>query len=166
MRFTGTLQLPTVAVEDYRRRLMDELKEQMVKGVTAWLTTADILVPVWSGASKATFSELASKVNFRLSIIKAARAPDRESLGRSKSEGTFEVDERKARITAVYSTTLDHLVFNEANNANVGGDPKVFSRLIQPGPYGFVAQANKAFEEAVADTNLPIPKVRTRTVRF
>lgn len=138
----------------------------MVQGVTAWLTQADILVPVWSGASKATFTELANEVNFNLSIVKAVRAPNRIAKGRSAGQGDLKIDARNAIGEATYSTTLDHLVFNEFNNANAGGDPKVFSRLKNPGPYNFLEQANAAFEAATDDFQFPRPKFRITRVRF
>jgi hypothetical protein len=59
---------------------------------------------------------------------------------------------------AEYSTTLWHLIYNEYNNANANPEEaRIYSRLIQPGPYSFQEKANAAFLEATKFVKLPSP---------
>ncbi|MHA2302336.1 MAG: hypothetical protein ACXACD_15420, partial [Candidatus Thorarchaeota archaeon] len=86
--------------------------------------------------------------------------------GAAASSGRFSGDIRRGVYEFEYKTRLEHLIFNEFQNANLGGDPKIFAALRNPGPYAFQEKANLAFLSSVSDVTLPIPRLRVRTKRI
>jgi hypothetical protein len=153
------------------------MEDRVKRAATAWLNAVVIsVIPIWSGASRATFSKLASAVGQPLSLggISSNSAlissqPRRwgPRAGYSQSEGFITTE--RARFTFTYQTTLFHLVFNEEfdGNANPAAG-RVFSRLKQPGPYGFRAIGQDAFREFAKTVRLPDPWIvarKTKSIR-
>lgn len=145
------------------------LTRQLKKAATVWLNATVLLViPVWSGASRATFLKLAREVGFPLTVT-GLKAPSRllnqspselgPRAGFQKSRGEVTTNSSSGIYTFTYQTDLFHLVFNEFNNANQNPTAgRLFSRLIQPGPYNFREIGQDAFEDYVRDTTeLPSP---------
>ena len=163
MRFKATFITPTLLIPEWKARVQREMQSALERGVIAWLAAATAPIPVWSGASRATFQALAARVNFVLSIDPTglgSRLGVGPAGGAAASSGRFFGSPSKGEFFAEYRTSLEHLVFNEFNNANAGGDPKVFSRLRSPGPYNFQAAGNAAFRQVVNGIRLPFPKFR------
>ena len=154
----AALQYPKLNLAAYRAALADSAKETIAESAFVWIDVATSIIPVWSGASRATFARLAQDVSFQLQLGNTPAAPDRTSLGLAQSDGGVEFDEQRGIFSFRYETTLDHLVFNEKKNANDGGDPAVFSRLLRPGPYNFHETANQAARSVFE--SLVIPDVR------
>ena len=171
MRFIATLEKPRIDMRTWLRLMSVEMELTLERALVAWLNAATAPVPVWSGASLGTFSELASRVNFTLRIQPTALGSKLglgPGAGRATSTGTIDIDKRRGIFRAEYSTSLEHLIFNEFNNANAGGDPKIFARLRKPGPYGFLEKGNSAFERAASRDSLPdkVPlKIKKREIR-
>jgi hypothetical protein len=166
MRFKATFQKPRVDMNKWRRELDSDIGTALELAVVAWLNAATAPIPAWSGASLGTFSELASRVNFALAIQPTplgAQMGLGASAGRAASKGTLTNDPKTGLYQAEYSTSLEHLIFNEFNNANAGGDDKVFARLRNPGPYGFLSKGNAAFTQAASQATLP--KVTFKTTK-
>jgi hypothetical protein len=139
------------------------------KAAIAWLAAATAPIPAWSGASLGTFSELAQEVGFSLSINptpNGRRLGLGPGAGAAASSGRFSGDIRRGLYFFEYSTNLEHLVFNEFQNANLGGDPKVFSQLKRPGPYRFQEKATSAFLGVVSGVTLPLPRFSVQTKRI
>ncbi len=171
MQFKATFEKPRIDRAAWFRLMGGEMEQTLEIAVVAWLNAATAPIPVWSGASRGTFSDLAARVNFSLRIAPTALGSKLglgPSTGAAQSTGTFTVDRRRGIFRAKYSTSLEHLIFNEFNNANAGGDPKVFARLRNPGPYGFLDKGAAAFERAAAQGKLPekVPiKVTKKDIR-
>ena len=171
MRFKATLQKPKIDMRRWTREMSAQMETTLEIALVAWLSAATAPIPVWSGASLGTFSELAARVNFQLRISPTAlgsKLGQGPGAGAAASTGTINIDKQRGLFRAEYSTTLEHLIFNEFNNANAGGDSKVFARLRNPGPYGFLEKGKEAFERAALRGELPrtIPfKVKKREVR-
>ena len=122
------------------------------------MSTAVSLIPVWSGASRATFAALAQDISFSLQVSPKSDAPNRVAEGREASDGGVVFDRNAGFFSFSYSTTLDHLIFNEDFNANVKNDPKVFAKLLQPGPYNFQELANKQAAGVIDGIVYPDPR--------
>ena len=171
IRFEVQLQKARIDKRAWLNQLAIEMEQSLEEALIAWLNAATAPIPVWSGASLGTFSHLAERVNFILRISPTPRGSqlgEGESAGKAQSTGTIDIDSKRGLFNAEYSTSLEHLIFNEFNNANLGGDPKVFSRLRSPGPYGFLAAGREAFERVVSQAELPskVPlKITKREVR-
>lgn len=167
MRFTGTLRTIVIDKTRFKRELDEELQEILAKSAFAWFNVAISIIPVWSGAAKSTFKPLADTLGFQLSVSPKITAPDRRSLGESQGEGDFDIVPEKGRYFFKYSTSLDHLIFNEFN-ASAANDPNAFAPSSITGlPYGFQEQAQQAWQKVANTARLPAPQIRVgKTIRI
>ncbi len=149
MKFRANFKLPELDKRKFKQLLDEQLQDLLVESARAWLRAGTFKVPVWSGAALSTFQELASRVNFAISVSPVADAPDRRSLGRSQGTGELEIDTRKGVYSFTYSTTLDHLIENET------GVSPIQKRLIRPTPYNFREAALQAWKQVAKDAMLP-----------
>lgn len=146
------------------------LMEALAKGVFEYINTILSVIPVWSGASRATFLQLATIISFSIPIESVAwtgtgeknhpghaAALNRISLGAQCGTGRLIIDATAGKYHFEYTNDLHYLTFNEYNDANQGGDSAVFSRLKRPGPYHFQAKGAAAFEKSARETHLPNP---------
>lgn len=163
MKWKAKLQSPRINMEAYQRTLHEEMSEVITRAAFAWLTSVLEQIPVWSGASHATFLQLSRQVGYTLSV--SPRAMSRIPYGQSQGDGEIIADPVKGYYAFNYETTLKHLIYNEYNNANADPDPALFYRLRQPGPYGFQQIGLRAYLEAIAGTELPRPTIKTKTKR-
>jgi hypothetical protein len=151
MRLTALFQVPRVDFARYRQALHERLSEALVQATMSYIdATAERIVPVWSGASRATFSELASHVGYVLMLSPVGGAPNRVSLGLANGTGTFETDSANGIYRFSYSTTLSHLIINEYHDATQWG-----FHLINPGPYHFQEAGAEAFRQVASEVELP-----------
>lgn len=148
MKFTAKFQLPELNLRKFKQQLDRELSDLLVESATAWLQAGAFKVPVWSGAARSTFLDLASRVNFSISISPVATAPDRRALGRSQGTGELKIDKKRGVYGFVYTTTLDHLIENELGVS-------LFPGLITPTPYDFRLAALRAWEQVAIKSSLP-----------
>ena len=166
MRLNGTFISPRYDIARYEQMLQERLGRAIADAAAEWMGATTALIPVWSGASLATFQPLASRLGIPLSIAPHAFV-NRVSFGEASATGEIETDARAGRFTFSYSTTLAHFIWNEFHNANTTPDPTLFARLLQPGPYRFQAAGEKAFRDFAAGVTLPDPSltIQVRTVR-
>lgn len=167
MKFRARFRQIQLNSSKFRDDLAKVLTRDIKIAATAWLNaTVMSVIPIWSGASRATFLKLSRSVGFGLTItgIEARSSENPRALGPSvgfqQSEGKVNTDgARKGIVSFNYGTDLFHLVFNEYENANaspVAG--RLFARLRDPGPYGFQDIGREAFEEfARVAVELPNP---------
>jgi len=148
MKFTFNAQLPTLDVNKIKAQIDQELSDLLIEAATAWIEAGAFKVPVWSGAARSTFHDLASRLNFTLAISPTANAPDRTALGRGAGSGDLKIDKKRGTYGFEYSTTLDHLIENETGTSNLPG-------LKTPTPYNFRLAALRAWEEVAKKSNLP-----------
>jgi hypothetical protein len=139
----------------FKKALHEHLTERLVQGAFAWLTTVTDIVPVWTGASQSTFTPLASYIGYALSIVPDSNAYSRVELGIG-NVGTSWVAQNGV-YSFTYSTTLNHLIINEYQNANefLDADGNPYFRLKNPGPYHFQEAGAKAFAKEAAEATLP-----------
>ena len=125
MKFTGSLAAPRLDLSAYRRAMDKHLREAIAQALMAWLEATVLAeVPVWSGASRATFRALANHIEYNIPIFPVA--PSRISRGEAESSGSLETDEAKGRYVFKYQTTLPWLLINEYFDATQWG----FLRLV------------------------------------
>lgn len=166
MHFTANFRLPRVDMNGFRQALDETLIRATTEGAKVWLTkviedsTPRVGMPVWSAASRATFSPLASQVAFALAYSPVPDAPSRIDVGIGASpgdNGTFERGEKPGIYSFTYSTTLPHLIINEYHNANTLRDKHGTLRfhLTDPGPYHFQEKGKAAFLKHANEVSLP-----------
>jgi hypothetical protein len=151
MKFTGTLTALGIDMEKYRRTLDRHLREALAQAIVQWLEATVLAeVPVWSGASRATFLALARNVEYNIPIFPAA--PSRIGRGIAESSGSLETDEARGRYVFQYRTTLPWLIINEYFDATQWG-----FHLKKPGPYDFQEKGKAAFRKFAEGVRLPNP---------
>jgi len=153
MRFTASLAAPTLDLAGYRKALKAHMQEALAQAIVTWLAAVLEEIPVWSGASRATFIPLASRIQFNIPIT--PRVIDRRGVGIASAGGELEIDEEKGRYAFEYRTWLPWLVWNEYHNANVDPDPGLFDKLLKPGPYNFQVKGYEAFKRFSQTVDLP-----------
>lgn len=154
MKFTAQLSVPHIDLAAYRSALHAHMSDAIAQALMAWLEAVLAEIPVWSGASRATFVKLAAAISYSLPVAPAAvnaahglftSRIDRTSKGSAESDGQLTANKDTGEYTFTYGTTLPWLVWNEYHNANVEPDATLFYRLIKPGPYNFQAVGARAF---------------------
>jgi hypothetical protein len=151
MKFTAAFHALRIDTDKYRRALDKCLREALAQSLAEWLqTTVMTEVPVWSGASRATFLALAGCIHYDIPI--SPEVPSRIGHGMDESTGELVIDEGRGQYTFRYSTTLPWLIINEYFDATQWG-----FHLRKPGPYDFQAKGQAAFRESAANVRLPSP---------
>lgn len=169
MKFTSQFSIPRIDVAAYRNALDGHMKHAIAQALTEWLEAVLAEIPVWSGASRATFVKLAQQIGYGLPVAPAATATgeriDRTWMGTAQGDGKLTADKETGEYTFTYTTTLPWLIWNEYHNANVEPDPTLFHRLIEPGPYNFQVVGANAFLRFAENVDLPKVKPHVRVVR-
>jgi hypothetical protein len=174
MKFTAQFSIPRIDVAAYRNALDNHMKAAIAQGLMEWLEAVLAEIPVWSGASRATFVKLAQQIGYNLPVAPAAveaahglftERMDRTWMGMAQSDGKLTADKESGEYTFTYTTTLPWLIWNEYHNANVEPDPTLFYRLIEPGPYNFQVTGARAFLRFAETVDLPKVKPHMRVVR-
>lgn len=179
MKVTCRFKGIQISKDTYKRRLDASLSKHLEKAAATWLNaTVLLLIPVWSGASRATFLKLAREVGFPLTITGIRANPDLISsqpdrwgprAGFQHSQGQVTKDPAIGLFKFTYGTDLFHLVFNEEQNANASpAAGRLFSRLENPGPYNFQEIGADAFID-YARTQVVVPSpwgaIKTTQIR-
>ena len=167
MKFKGTLRSFRINLQAYKKAMHRHLADEIAHVAFLWLNAVLMEIPVWSGASHATFLRLAREVGYQLSV--QPKVVSRIGYGQRHGDGEVTADPEKGEYTFRYETTLSHLIHNEFHNANSTPDPTLFHRLRKPGPYHFQRVGLKAFEDFAKTVRLPDPfesmKVKNHKVR-
>jgi len=145
----------------YKRLMFNAMVNINERAGKAWIEAAvfDTPIPIWSGASRATFEKLASELGTYVpSGPPVGNAPDRTSVGRrlSTKSGVIE-DKNNAYVGFLYSTHLAHLHYNEYNLAVAGPWPQPRTNNVRFTPYRFQARARDAWENVARTAKLPDP---------
>jgi len=175
MKFKAQFSMPRIDVATYRNALDAYMKEAIAQGLMSWLEAVLAEIPVWSGASRATFVKLAEQIGYNLPVGPATgqwahglftSRVDRKWMGETQSAGSLTTNKETGEYTFTYSTTLPWLIWNEYHNANVDPDPTLFYRLLEPGPYNFQIKGADAFLRFAEGVDLPSVKPHVRVVKF
>jgi len=163
MKFTASLAVPLLDLSGYRKALHQHMQDMIAQAIVTWLAAVLDEIPVWSGASRATFIPLASRISHSVSI--APGVISRIGTGIASSAGGLEMDEQQGRYAFEYRTWLPWLVWNEYHNANVEPDPTLLGRLLKPGPYNFQVKGYEAFKQFSRTVDLPIVAPYVTSIR-
>ncbi len=164
MKWKGTLRAPRVDLSDYRRRLSQHMANVLAQSLMVWLEAVLAEIPVWSGASHATFLPLARDINYLFPIDPIVTS--RIAEGERRGSGKVETNEAKGQYVFTYSTTLPWLLWNEYHNANVDPDPTLMYRVIKEGPYNFQGAGASAFRQFASSVDLPSVRPSIKPVVF
>ena len=174
MKFTTQFSMPRIDVAAYRNALDRHMSDLIAQAVLVWLEAVLAEIPVWSGASRATFVKLASAIGHSLPIAPAAVSAahglftsriNRTGMGQAASDGRVTADKQTGEYSFTYSTTLPWLIWNEYHNANVDPDPSLFYRVLKEGPYNFQVVGARAFLRFADNVDLPSVRPFVRGVR-
>lgn len=165
MKMTADFHAPRLDLSKYEQMLREHLTAKIIAAAQDWLTATTFKIPIWTGASIATFLPLAQAASFPLTLYGRGSPlslglESRISLGLNNADGYLSIDDPKGSYTFTYSTTLAHLIWNEFNNANIHPDPTKWpppAELINPGPYEFQRVGEMAFDRYAAGVRLPDP---------
>ncbi len=156
IKVSAIYQVPKINVSAYKRAVNKDFSTAMADAARVWLQATTVEIPVWSGASLATFAKLANEAGFALGgLTPVFNAPSRVGLGLSASQGSLAGDSSKAVYNFTYATSLRHLIYNEFNNANVSPDSTLFGTLKNPGPYRFQVKGKAAVLNLLQNLRLP-----------
>jgi hypothetical protein len=118
-------------------------------------------IPIWSGASRASFARLAAKLGWyvpsgpRVKTCPFSRGHD---FGMKYDGGTEVYKNRKEWYVGFqYATKLPHLIYNESNSPNPGPYPQPWSTRVRYTPYNFEGRALKAWKKVAKKAKLPHP---------
>jgi len=151
MKFDAKLSAPRLDLSSYEKALHQHMMDTIKQATELWLDAVLMEIPVWSGASRATFVKLAQMIEYNVPIAPVVQS--RVGTGIGESDGRLETE--KGRYVLHYSTSLPWLIWNEYNNANVNRDPTLFYRVINEGPYNFQLKGSLAFLRFASTVDLP-----------
>lgn len=159
MKWTFQLSAPRLDLAGAKRDLDHYMQDVVKEAATAWLEAVLREIPVWSGASKATFLKLGGLVDYEIPIFPVA--PDRRGIGQAESSGfvSFRAGGRST-YTFTYGTTLSWLMVNEYFDATQWG-----FKLKKPGPYDFQIKGLRAFLRFAENVRLPSVKPFMKSIR-
>lgn len=145
------------------KRTTERVVNAVKFGAKAWIRAAESVIPVYSGASRASLDQLAAVFNMNIATsptrnaiarLGPARIARRQAQARSESRGGLRVN--KKSVTFFYESTLQWLVDNELGDIN--DDVAKSGRLITAIPYNFIDFANRAAQGVIAK------RLRGRTI--
>jgi hypothetical protein len=157
MKWTGAFSAPRLDLNVYREILHRHMSEVIAQAVLTWLSAVVDQIPVWSGASRATFIPLAAKIEYAIPISPVVGS--RVALGMGSSQGDVVMDQGRGLYTFEYGTTLPWLIWNEYHNANENPDATKWpppAKLQRPGPYQFQRLGQDAFRKFAEQVALPL----------
>jgi len=158
MALSAKLQIPQINISGYRTATHELLLETITEAAKAWLQNANDIIPVWSGASRATFLDLANHVRFLWPIEPVAKS--RTALGYDLGDATFEANKATSTYSFSYSTTLAHLIINEYHDATQWG-----FHLRHPGPYHFQEKGRQALRRITVSMPALAPFIKNKSIR-
>lgn len=167
MKFKYMYRQPSLNLEGYKEELDKVLREALKLGLISWFEAVVAEVPVWSGASRATFMKLAETIGWSVPVGGGSASINRAGIGAASGTGELVTDIQSGLYTFVYGTSLPWLIWNEYHNANVDPDPTLFGKLRDPGPYNFQVKGKAAFLHSTGTITLPrvAPYVKSVAVR-
>lgn len=163
MKFLPQFNAAKVDIAAYRLELDKYMTEKLKLGGRVWLASfIELIIPHWSGASRATFEKLAREFGTAIPYGQQLSEKDRKSLGREcGSQSGLEIDAKAGTWFFKYHNTLRYLTYNEYNAAVVGEGGVIWG-LRHPTPYHFQEMGAAAFDDFAKTVKLPSPSKSIR----
>lgn len=170
VRIKANMQAPRIQHSSYEKAMEKLGREVLSQAVFEYIVTVQGIVPIWTGASITTLSELANLIGMPIIVSatgSAALRPNLVNSNQSKAKATSggSLKNGGGVYSFSYHTALPHLVYNEYNNANVDRPPELFSQLKNPGPYNFQAATTSAVLVVLKQFHLPDPRDHTKITK-
>ena len=158
MKFKTKFKMFKLDLAAYQRVLNPFMEDVLKTSGRIWLNSfIELIIPHWSGASRATFEKLATEFGTVVPYGQQQSWTDRKSLGRATSQASgLLLEPSSFRWHFVYASSLYHLAYNEYNVAVVG-QGGVRWGLIHPTPYHFQQAGMEAFANFARTITLPNP---------
>jgi len=153
-----TLDMPKI-----RTFLFHEMIKINQKAGRVWLTDAvfGTPIPIWSGASRASFARLAAKLNWYIpSGPRVLTCPFTRghAFGMKFDSGTEVYANKNIMYVGFqFATKLPHLLYNESNAPNPGPYPRPWSRGVRFTPYNFENRVLRTWKRYAERQKLPNP---------
>lgn len=149
LKMKAKLQSPRLDVSRYIKVMETLARVTLSQAIFEYVVTAQSIIPVWTGASVTTLTDLARTIGLPLIVTPSGSAASRPGLvaksqAKAKAESSGSLTVGAGVYSFSYSTGLQHLVYNEYNNANIDRPPELFSQLKNPGPYNFQEHTKSA----------------------
>ena len=159
MKFIADFYSFKLDLQKYKRVLLNTLRNMNERAGQIWIDVAvnKTPIPTWSGASRATFQQLASELGTTVPIGPIVANTNRVALGRATSDSKVIEDSNSFYVGFVYSTNLRYLRYNEYNRAVAGPPPQPFSNSVRFTPYNFQGRAARAWRKEAKQAKLPNP---------
>lgn len=131
------------------RKLLEAKSFEIVKAaIIEWINVAEQIIPIWSGESRGTLIAVGELVGHQVSGIGTTsglrKPPNRWRDGEKQTRTSLVF--KRAKWTFLYQHQVPQLEVNEDHDARQWG-----FRLINPGPYNFINQANEAFDARIRE---------------
>jgi hypothetical protein len=167
LKMRAKLQSPRFDQSRYQVILEALARENLAKAIFEYIVTVQTIIPVWTGASQTTFTDLARLIGAPLVVTASGTAASRPNLvaknqAKAKADSGADLKIGNGVFSFSYFTSLPHLVYNEYNNANTDRPPELFSQLKNPGPYDFQGQTKSAVLVILREFVLPDPRDNIR----
>jgi len=122
MKFSATFERAKIDMSSYMKALHFTLMEALSGAIYAYLDAVLSRIPVWSGAERATFLNLAKTISFSIPIAPTAwdGKLNRIPLGERCGTGRLIIDAANGRYHFEYTNDLHYLTYNEYKDANTG----------------------------------------------
>ena len=160
MKFKATFSAPFLDVDKYSRDLLKYLQDLNSRAGREWVTAVidKTPIPTWSGASRATFTKLASELGTSVVFGPQKSKKSRKSLGKSASTNSGVLENlQEGYVGFVYETNLRYLVYNEYNAAVAGPPPQPLTNNVRFTPYHFQGRGAQAWQKVASKAKLPNP---------
>lgn len=128
--------IPKVDVGRTRNKWDAEMKAYSLEALKQWVIGSTEVIPVWSGASKASFIKAANEAKLNLEITPVAPTPpgSRIGLGVAESEFVFMADINSGEYSWDWSTSLFYIDIVEDRVQFVQAGQNAISGLITRPP--------------------------------
>jgi len=147
-------------VDRMRNLIWVQIRRANMKLGQKWINFViySVGIPTWSGASRATFSKLASELGTTVPMGPRGGNKSRVSEGLASAVGSGVIEDKNTYYAGFkHTTSLGHLVYNEFNAPSPGPYPQPYSTKVTNTPYFFGARGAAYWSALASKIRLPNP---------
>jgi hypothetical protein len=106
---TAKVKYPRIDLPAVQAAVDERMKSFTLDAMAVWVRSATTVIPVWSGASRASFLKLARQVSLTIPIQPVAPIGSRIPLGIETSTGSIIADQAAGLYGWQWSSGLDYI---------------------------------------------------------
>jgi hypothetical protein len=125
------VQYPTIDLKRTREEIHRVMSEYVIESLRTWVIATTDVVPVLTGASKASFTKLATEASYNLSITPKGKK-NNISLGVESFSGGVFADESAGSYGWTWSSDLDYIHVVDRHNRFLDAGQFVVEQLPPP----------------------------------